>query len=125
MRRMMVAVGLAALALVTGVMSRPGVSAQPTGCSGDVPAAQAERRRLAIELMRAINTAQATWMTRLGRYGTPEEVSPAQVPPSDIVTSIVTAGDRYSVLIRDTTDPCGRTLFSDQRGVIFVGTPLQ
>jgi hypothetical protein len=40
-------------------------------------------------------------------------------------TQLTVEGSSYAVVLKDLMDPCGYTLFSDQGGVIYVGSPLQ
>lgn len=104
------------------------LSAQTPACrQGSTQTQQeADQRRIAINLMRGINTEQAAFAVRNGRYATAEDLaaSRALLPAGLFSTRVVATEKQYSVLIRDTSDPCGYTLFSDQTGVIFVGAPM-
>jgi hypothetical protein len=41
------------------------------------------------------------------------------------LTQLTVEGSTYVLLLRDTTDPCLYTLFSDQEGLLYAGVPLQ
>jgi hypothetical protein len=130
MKRTIVAGVVASLVVIgAGVSLVRTVSAQAPACrrGNEQSPAEVERRRVAVNLMRAINTTQASFSARNGRYGTFEELgaSPTPLPTGDFATSVVTSGKHYSVLIRDMSDACGYTLFSDERGLIFIGAPMQ
>jgi hypothetical protein len=38
---------------------------------------------------------------------------------------LVTDGATYAFSVKDTTDPCGFTLFSDDTGIIYVGEAMR
>ena len=49
-----------------------------------------------------------------------------QLPrPAGFLTQLTVEASTYALLLKDTTDPCGFTLFSDQDGLIYVGSPLR
>jgi hypothetical protein len=87
---------------------------------------ESRRRGTAINLVRAIHSAQAATMSRTGRYGGFADLSGVPDLSTGIFdTRVIAAGKEYSILVRDTSDPCGYTLFSDQKGLIYIGAPLQ
>jgi hypothetical protein len=102
---------------------------QPSLClhgTGETPE-HAVRREAALRVMRAINTAQAQAFARNRAYQNFRELTASGLPsrPSGFVTQLTVEGSTYALVIKDSVDPCGYTLFSDQAGVIYVGSPLQ
>jgi hypothetical protein len=89
--------------------------------------ADAARRQNATVVMRAINTAQAQAFARDRAYRNFRELTTSGLPPRPygFLTQLTVEGSAYALLLKDTTDPCGFSLFSDQDGVIYVGSPLQ
>lgn len=90
-------------------------------------AADAARRQNAIRVMRAINTAQAQAFATNQAYRNFRELTASGLPPrpAGFLTQLTVEGSTYALLLRDTADPCRYTLFSDQEGLIYVGSPLQ
>jgi hypothetical protein len=87
----------------------------------------AARRENAIRVMRAINTAQAQAFAMNRAYQNFRELTDSGLPPRPygFMTQLTVEGSTYALVIKDSVDPCGYTLFSDQAGVIYVGSPLQ
>jgi len=77
--------------------------------------------------MRAINTAQAQAFSVNRAYRNFRELTTSGLPPrpSGFLTQLTVEGSTYALVVKDTTDPCGYTLFSDQEGLIYVGSPLR
>ena len=77
--------------------------------------------------MRMINTAQAQAFGTTRSYRSFAELTASGLSSrlSGFVTQLTVDGSTYAVLLRDAVDPCRYTLFSDQDGVIYVGSPLQ
>ena len=93
---------------------------------GETPA-DAARRQNAVGVMRAINTAQAQTFAMNRAYLNFRELTDAGLPPrpAGFSTQLTVEGSTYALLLKNTSDPCGYTLFSDQEGLIYVGSPLQ
>jgi len=89
--------------------------------------ADAGRRQAAIRVMRAINTAQAQAFAMNQAYRNFRELTTSGLPPrpAGFLTQLTVEGSTYALLLRDTIDPCRYTLFTDQDGLIYVGSPLQ
>jgi hypothetical protein len=89
-------------------------------------AADAARRQNALRLVRAINTSQARSLAIDRVYRTFQGLTDLGLPgrPMGFATQLSVEGSTYAVVIKDTLDPCRYTLFSDQDGVIYVGSPL-
>lgn len=122
--------GVVAGAMSVGVAANLArtVSAQAPACRRgmDQSSDEVKRRATAIHLVRAIHSAQAATMSRTGRYGGLTDLSGVPDLPTGIFdTRVIRSGKEYSILVRDTSDVCGYTLFSDQNGLIYVGAPLQ
>jgi hypothetical protein len=94
--------------------------------AGETPA-DAARREDAIRVMRAINTAQAQAFAMNRAYRTFRDLTASGLPsrPAGFLTQLTVEGSTYALLLRDTVDPCRYTLFSDQEGLIYVGSPLR
>jgi hypothetical protein len=123
------AAAIVALAGIT-VMALTVARAQPqVAClhaDNETPA-DAARRFDAIRIIRVINTLQVQTYTTTGAYRTFRELSASGLPsrPAGFSTQLTVEGSTYAVAVKDATDPCGYTLFSDQDGLIYVGSPLQ
>jgi len=89
--------------------------------------ADAARRQDAIRVMRAINTAQAQAFAMNQAYRTFRDLTASGLPPrpAGFLTQLTVEGSTYALVAKDATDPCRYTLFSDQDGLIYVGSPLQ
>ncbi len=94
--------------------------------AGETPA-DAARRQEAIRVMRAINSAQATSFAVNRTYQNFRELTDSGLPrrPAGFLTQLTVEASTYALLLKDTADPCRYTLFSDQDGLIYVGSPLQ
>jgi hypothetical protein len=92
---------------------------------GETPA-DAARRQGAVGVMRAINTAQAQAFAMNRAYLNFRGLTDSGLPPRPVgfATQLTVEGSTYALLLRDTSDPCRYTLFSDQEGLIYVGAPL-
>ena len=89
--------------------------------------ADAARRQDAVRVMRAINTAQAQAFAMNRTYLNFRDLTNSGLAPRPVgfATQLTVEGSTYALVIKDTTDPCGYTLFSDQEGLIYVGSPLR
>jgi hypothetical protein len=86
---------------------------------------QRARRSAALRLVRAINTSEVNGSFRtthtyrgLSELG----VDLGSVPGFE--TNFTTDGETYSLILVDTTDPCGFAFSTNQVGVIFQGYPI-
>jgi hypothetical protein len=122
-----------AMAIVGSLVSGwtlAGLNAQPQPqclhAAGETPA-DAVRRQDAVRVMRTINTAQAQAFAANRIYHNLRELTNVGLPPrpSGFITQLTVEGSTYVLLLKDTADPCRYTLFSDQEGLIYVGSPLQ
>jgi hypothetical protein len=119
----------AVVALLTTGWAPEVVHAQPQPVClhgpGETPA-DAARRQDAVRVMRAINTAQAQAFAMNRTYLNFRDLTNSGLAarPVGFATQLTVEGSTYALLLKDTTDPCGYTLFSDQEGLIYVGSPL-
>ena len=93
---------------------------------GEAPA-DAARRQDAIRVMRAINTLQGQAFAVNETYQNFRELTDSGLParPYGFLTQLTVEGSTYALVVKDTADPCRYALFSDQDGLIYVGSPLQ
>jgi hypothetical protein len=127
MKRMTIAAIVALVGLPATASSVSAVQQQSVclHAASETPA-DAARRQDAIRVMRAINTAQAQAFAMNQAYRNFRELTASGLPPrpAGFLTQLTVEGSTYALLLRDTVDPCRFTLFSDQDGVIYIGSPL-
>jgi hypothetical protein len=112
-----------ALAVAVAVAIPAGAQqSQSPGClhgSGEA-SAERERRGAAIRVARMINSAEVNGRTPF------RPLYALNVPtPEGWQARLVTDGTTYAFSVKDTTDPCGFTLFSDDSGLIYQGAALR
>lgn len=121
-------VGLVGIPATAWTVDEAHAQQQPACLHGasETPA-DAARRQDAIRVMRAINTAQGQAFAMNQAYRTFRDLTASGLPPrpAGFLTQLTVEGSTYALLVRDTVDPCRYTLFSDQDGLIYVGSPLQ
>ena len=82
--------------------------------------AESDRRNAVIRAARMINS---------GEVNAPKPFRPLDtlnVPiPAGWEARLVTDGASYAFSVKDTTDPCGFTIFSDDSGLIYQGAALR
>ena len=81
------------------------------------------RRGEAVLLARRINTAQADAFRESKGYQALEMLGVSV--PAGFSTQIATDDGGYIFAIKDSHDPCGFSVFSDQRGVIYLAQALR
>lgn len=81
-----------------------------------------ERRTAAVHLARDINTAEAMTYLQTKTYQPLDAL--VTVPPGFAV-QLVKDGTGYIFTIKDEQDACGFGLFSDQKGVIYLGETMK
>ena len=99
-------------------------AASQTPCGVTPTEQQVARRKMAINTARQINTAEAQAYSTSQRY-MPLSVLSAVTVPEGFDVQVSADGASYAFLIKDTTDSCQVAVFSDQRGLIYTGTPLR
>ena len=93
-------------------------------CGGTPTDQQLARRKIAINTARQINTAEAQAYAKAQKY-IPLGLLNTVMVPEGLDVQVSTDGETYAFLIRDTTDQCQAAIFSDQKGLIYTGTPLR
>src|SRR5687767_2491905 len=82
------------------------------------------RREAAAAFLREVHTAQERRRQELGRYGRVSEIAdPADIPIGFVPKTFVDESG-YVVQLVDVCDPCGFTLFPDDRGAILEAYPV-
>jgi len=93
------------------------------GASED--AAQKARRQAGLTLVRAINTAEANeGMWKAKKYLPLADLALDLTKAEGFEPQFTTDGKSYSLLLKDTTDPCHFVYSTNQNGVIFRGYPI-
>jgi hypothetical protein len=112
------AIGLA------GLVGFGSTAASQAPCGGIPTDQQLARRKTAITTARQINTAEAQAYAKAQKYLPLAFLNTVTVPEGFDV-QVSTDGGSYAFLIKDTTDQCQVAIFSDQKGLIYTGTPLR
>ncbi len=122
-----VVVALLLLAAARSSVAVPAAGAQAPAClhgDGETPIEMA-RRRAAVAFMRAVNTAQSRVYAAAKTYRAMSELPNLPAVPEGFTALLAATADVYAAAVKDTRDPCGFALFSDQTGLIYSGRPLQ
>jgi hypothetical protein len=118
MLRYAFAIGLASLA---GYGLTP---ARQTQCGSAPTEEQVARRRAAITTARQINTAEAQAFSA-GRKYFPLALLKGVTVADGFDAQVSTDGESYAFSVKDSKDECHAAVFSDQKGLIYTGMPLQ
>jgi hypothetical protein len=104
----------------------PRLTAQQQKClhAGDETPEQATRRRLALTLVRRINSEQILQFARAKTYQPLSAFLDIQ-SPAGFSTQLIVNAAGYAVSIKDTLDPCSFAYFSDQEAVIYTAQPIR
>jgi hypothetical protein len=116
-----IAASISAVALVTVPMIP-----QTTTAQQEKPCADRSRQRLTVTLARQVNTAEIRSHQRTNTYQ-PMSAFPEIRVPAGFTLQLVTnaTGSEYVFSVKDTQDPCGFTVFSDQEQLIYTAQPLR
>ena len=97
----------------------------PATAQVDKPCGDPARQKIAVNLVRRINTMEVNQFPRTQRYQ-PMTAFPEVSPPPGFVVQLVanTSGSEYVLSVKDGQNPCGAAIFSDQGGLIYVARPL-
>jgi hypothetical protein len=89
--------------------------------------AQTTRRIAAIQVARNVNTSEsyASSVYPGAPYQPLERMQAQLMAPEGFSLALSTDGKSYMFSLKDKTDACGFTIFSDQDGLIYKGGPLQ
>ena len=114
------------LAIFGAAVATPFVIPQTTTAQAQGTCAERSRQTLAIRMAREINSQEISAHQRTNLYQ-PMDAFPALNVPGWFAVQVVTnaAGSAYAFSVKDTQDPCGFTVFSDQEQVIYTAQPLQ
>lgn len=110
MQKMAVSVALFALGTGQGAPA-------PTHCAPN------QRRNNAVQYVKDVNAAEAAAFFNLKSYQQLEQL-PIRPLPRDYTVQLSTDGETYALVVKDTTDACRGAVFSDQKGVIYTGLPI-
>lgn len=114
----------AKVAFLVLVLSTPsGVLAQECLHKADESADQGTRRQAAIRYLAEVNAAQTRSQQERGRYLPLNEVLGIDHTPVGFLPRLLFDHWAYLISLKDFFDPCGFTLFSDERGVIYESHP--
>jgi hypothetical protein len=116
----------ACLGIVLAALTTSPASARQDACfqgQGETTV-EATRRRDAVGLVRAVNTAQAAAFGRTGRYQPLANVT-VPVTPTGFALQFALSDTGYVFSVKDTLDPCRYAYFSDQAGLIYTAQPLR
>ena len=75
-------------------------------------------------MARQINSAQSQGLAHFKTFFTLADL-PDVVTPEGFAAQLITSSTGYAFSIKDTLDPCGFAVFSDQRQVIYTGEPIR
>jgi hypothetical protein len=88
-------------------------------------AAQKARRQAGLTLVRAINTAELNEaMLKVKKYLPLAELTLDLTKAGGFEPQFTTDGKSYSLILKDTTDPCLFVFSTNQIGIIFQGYPI-
>ena len=113
------------VAVVLGMPVRANQPQKVTCLHGDgESAAEAARRKAAVQFVRAVNTEENEAMEATGQY---QPLATLNLPatPDGFLLAFGESVAGYIVVLKDTYDPCSFALFSDQEGLIYTGQPLR
>jgi hypothetical protein len=129
------------LGLAIGAMTAQAPAGQGCLHGPDATAEQQQRRSQGIGAARAVNTAQVNqpgarerrFLTHAELAGQPQRAGSAGpydfTPGNEVLPgwhlTLTTTDAGYWFIIRDTTDPCGFALVSNQDGVIYAAQPIR
>jgi hypothetical protein len=91
----------------------------------DETAAEKTRRNEAVQYTRAINTAQAQHFPVNNRYGEIEELAVPRALPAGFAVQHAATATGYIFSVKDSTDQCRFTIYSDQDGIIYFAEPMR
>jgi hypothetical protein len=111
-------------AVVTGLLlSASSVNAQDCLHQTNESVNQRTRREAAVRYLATVNEAQAASQKKQGAYLPLDEASGIASVPVGFLPRLFFDRWGYLVSLKDFFDPCGFTLFSDDRGVIYESHP--
>jgi hypothetical protein len=131
MRRILipsVAAAAVVAAIAAGRVSVAPVNAQQARVclhgTDETPAERA-RRNQAINYTRSIHNAEARFFPPSNRYGQIDELADVRAMPAGFVLQHAANAKGYIFSVKDTTDQCRFTIYSDQDGIIYFAEPMR
>ena len=115
---------LSAAAVATVLLAVPAFAQQPCLHGPDEDAVQKARRQAGLTMVRAINSTEATVRAMKGQFLPLAELRLDLTKAKGFEPQFITDGKSYSLILRDTTDPCHFVFSTNQVGVIFQGYPI-
>lgn len=88
-------------------------------------AAQRDRRTVALDYARQLNTLEAAGKSHAQRFYNIEDLPGLPQLPQGFKATLSTDGASYTFSIKDTLDACHFAYFSDQDGLIYTATPVR
>jgi hypothetical protein len=127
MKGILGAAAVIGLAVASGELRFPIVSAQQPAClhGAQESPEQAARRKDALGLTRHINTVQTAEGSRTTFYQPLDRLPLVRGIPEAFAVYLATDGKGYAFSVKDKLDPCGFGYFSNQDGRIYVGEGLR
>jgi hypothetical protein len=114
-------VGIGAAIALTALVTAQRITAQQERACAD-----RSRQRLAVTLARQINTAEINRRPGMNGYQSLSAFPQISIPEGFTAQLVINAtGSEYAFSVKDTQDPCGFMVFSDQDQVIYTAQPLQ
>jgi hypothetical protein len=101
-------------------------SAQSTECASNASLTdvQMARQRMAVNIARQINTAEAQQSSTTKQYVPLSQLTGVTVSDG-FEAQVSTDGTTYIFSVKDTQDACKFAVFSDQHGLIYKAAPLR
>jgi hypothetical protein len=117
---------VAAAVIVMAAVVAMFMISQTATAQQDRPCADRTRQALAVRLARMINTLETNSRPGTSTYQPMSAFPQISVPLGFTAQLVINAtGSEYVFSVKDTQDPCGVTVFSDQDQVIYTGQPIQ
>lgn len=111
--------------LATLVLAVPAAAQQQCLHGSNEDAVQKARRLAGLTLVRGINTAEANeGAVKAKRYLPLAELTVDLTKARGFEAQFTTDGKTYSLILKDSTDPCHFVFATNQVGIIFQGYPI-
>lgn len=82
------------------------------------------RRAAAVRFVQRVNDAELVLRGKEGRFDNLFNLRGVDAPPVGFVPRVTFDSWSYTIVAKDTFDPCRFSLFSDQDGIIYEGRPV-
>jgi hypothetical protein len=120
-------VAVALVIAVGKVMTSPVGAQQARAClhGTDETPEEKTRRNEAVGYTRSLHNAQAGFISVNSRYGQIAELQGVRPIPAGFAVQHAAEAKGYIFSVKDTTDQCRFTIFSDQLGIIYFAEPMR